>query len=178
MNFVVSSAALVAAPATAVEIVDDSRILALEEQIFQEHELATSHDEEIIRLQIIRLQNVYAGELKRLHDELDADMSSLTRDEIWQRVKALPESIEQTRLVKLTDPHHRKVEALISELWPIRAQTAEGRRAKFLVLLSCIMGNEWCLVDEPTDWHRRMARDLMIEMVGGEPAKQLQDQFA
>jgi hypothetical protein len=80
--------------------------------------------------------------------------------------------------LKLTDPHHRKVEALINELWPLRARTSEGRRAKFLVLLSCVMGDEWCLADEQTDWHRRMARDLMIEMVGGEPAKQLQDQFA
>lgn len=173
MNFVVSATALVAAPATAVELGDDSKILALEEQIFQENELATAHDEEIARL-----QDVYVGELKRLHDELDAGTSSLTRDEIWQRVKALPESIEQTRLVKLTDPHHRKVEALINELWPLRAQTPEGRRAKLLVLLSCIMGDHWCLVDEQMDWHRRMARDLMIEMVGGEPAKQLQEQFA
>jgi hypothetical protein len=40
------------------------------------------------------------------------------------------------------------------------------------------MADDWRDGDWSVDWDIRMARDLMIEFVGGEPAEQLRDQFA
>jgi hypothetical protein len=67
---------------------------------------------------------------------------------------------------------------LVKQMWEIKAQTPEGRRAKVLVLLGYVMeDDEWRRVfSEPFDVTR--ARDLMIEFVGGEPAAQLRDQFS
>jgi hypothetical protein len=49
----VATAAMAARPALASPA-DDSALLALEEQIFEQHELAHAHDDEIIRLSEIR----------------------------------------------------------------------------------------------------------------------------
>jgi hypothetical protein len=46
-----------------------------------------------------------------------------------------------------------------------------------MVLLSVIMGDEWSRVEEQTDYPQLMARNLLIEFIGGEAAKQLRDQF-
>jgi hypothetical protein len=40
------------------------------------------------------------------------------------------------------------------------------------------MADGWRDDDGRADWDIRMARDLFIEFVGGEPAVQLRDQFA
>jgi hypothetical protein len=53
-----------------------------------------------------------------------------------------------------------------------------AKRAKLLVLLGDIMTDGWREHDGNVDWDIKMARDLMIEFVGGEPAVQLRDQFA
>ncbi len=63
-------------------------------------------------------------------------------------------------------------------MWSIPAQTPEGRRAKLLVLLGDIMTDGWSEHDGNVDWDIKMARDLMIEFVGGEPGEQLRDQFS
>jgi hypothetical protein len=70
------------------------------------------------------------------------------------------------------------MDALIREMWALPAHTADGRRAKVQVLLVCILGQEWTGVDEQTGYPEQMARDMLIEFVGGEPGAQLRDQFA
>jgi len=42
------------------------------------------------------------------------------------------------------------------------------------VLLTCVLGDEWTAVNEQTDYPALMARNLLIEFIGGE----LRDQFA
>jgi hypothetical protein len=69
------------------------------------------------------------------------------------------------------------MDALIKEMLVTPAHTADGRRAKVQVLLVCILGQEWTGIDEQTDYPERMARDLLIEFVGGEPGAMLRDQF-
>ena len=54
---------------------------------------------------------------------------------------------------------------------------SEGRRAKVSVLLR-VMGDEWCHVDEKTEYQELMARSLLIEFIGGEPGEAMRDQFA
>jgi hypothetical protein len=103
---------------------------------------------------------------------------NLTKAEIWQRVKEMPESKKYSRLVNLARPHSAEAERLIKEMWAIPAKTSEGRRAKLVVLLGCIMEERWREGDWAADWDVLMARNLMIEFVGGEPAEQLRDQFA
>jgi hypothetical protein len=48
------------------------------------------------------------------------------------------------------------------------------------VLVGFILGEEWRHQDEheKTSYEIMRARSLMIELVGGEPAQQLRDQFA
>jgi len=40
------------------------------------------------------------------------------------------------------------------------------------------MTDDWREHDRELDWDIQMARDLMIEFIGGEPAEQLREQFA
>jgi len=40
------------------------------------------------------------------------------------------------------------------------------------------MADDWSKGDRGVDWDIKMARDQMIEFVGGEPTNQLRDQFA
>jgi hypothetical protein len=90
----------------------------------------------------------------------------------------MPESKEHTRLCALIERHDQEMVALVKEMWTIPARTSEGRRSKLLVLLACVMGGDWTVVDKDADWDVKMARKLMIEFVGGEPARELQGQFA
>jgi hypothetical protein len=46
------------------------------------------------------------------------------------------------------------------------------------VLISCVMGADWRRVDEETDYDIRMARNLLLDFVGGEPGEELRGQFA
>jgi hypothetical protein len=104
--------------------------------------------------------------------------SNLTHDERWALVMAMPESKEHDRLVRLAEPHNDRVIELIERMWSIPATTPEGRQAKFLVLLDRVMGASWLEPDGPADWHIELARNMMIEFIGGEPAAQLREQFA
>jgi hypothetical protein len=67
---------------------------------------------------------------------------------------------------------------LITQMFAMPAQTAEGRRAKVAVLLGCILGDDWRGRDEETEWPELTARNLLIEFIGGEPGEMLRGQFA
>jgi hypothetical protein len=154
---------------------DDSALLALEEQIFEQYWAANAHNDEIIRL-----SGIWTAESRRLYAaSLDAEgNSSLTPQQRWDIVTALPESIEHNRLCRLQDPFYARMDTLIKEMEATPAHTPEGRRAKVLVLLVCILGEEWTGIDQQTDYPTLMARNLLIEFVGGEPGKMLREQFA
>jgi hypothetical protein len=78
------------------------------------------------------------------------------------------------------DTHWDACGELVDKMWALPVQTPEGKRSKLLVLLGYIMGEEWRHQDdhEQTSHEVKLARSLMIELVGGEPAQQLRDQFA
>ncbi len=71
------------------------------------------------------------------------------------------ESKEHERLVKLTEPHHDEIEELVNG-------TADGRRAKFEVLVACCIDT-----DKDADWDTMMARHLLLEFMGGKEADDL-----
>ncbi|MET4801228.1 hypothetical protein [Bradyrhizobium sp. LB11.1] len=151
----------------------DTELLALEEKIFELDESANEHAEEIYRL-----QEAWVGELHRLEDLRWTEGVHSTAKERWEAVKAMPESKEHNRLVKLTEPYAVERDELIKRMWTIPARTPEGRRSKLLVLLACVMRGGWTDTDKDADWDIEMARKLMIEFVGGTPAKDLGEQFA
>ena len=155
---------------------DDSELLKLEELIFAEHEKATAYDDEIIRL-----SNIWTAESHRLYqEELAAETRRgiyLSPQERWQLVTDIPECTEHNRLCNLQEPFLAKKDALIKQMFATPAHTAEGRHAKVMVLL-LVMGDDWRQVDEATDYQELMARNLLIEFVGGEPAARLREQFA
>jgi hypothetical protein len=170
----VSATALAAAamPVRQACMADDSALLKLEEQIFEQYESAAAFDPEMIRL-----QDIWTAELKRLTDAFYTGQSELTREEIWERVKAMPESKEHTRLGKLQDPSYLRMDALIKQMFATPAHTAEGRRAKAAVLISCVMGSDWQGAEEHTEYPESMARRLLIDFIGGEPGEMLRGQF-
>jgi hypothetical protein len=175
MNMMVGAAIAGAAiPQPAAAHADDNALLKLEEQIFEQYWAANAHNDEIFRL-----SEIWTTESKRLYAaSLDAEgYSSLTPQERWDIVTKLPECVEHDRLCRLQDPHQSKMSALIDEMWATPAHTAEGRRAKVQVLLVCILGDEWTAIDERTGDDELMARNLLIELVGGEPGRMLRDQF-
>jgi hypothetical protein len=182
MNMMVGSAAIVTVPTIAQAAPDATvELLDLEEQIFEADEAANAH-----RAEIERLHGIIGDEVERLYDEVHVHRrSNLTGKERWAVVKAMPEAKEHDRLVRLAEPHHDRVGELIERMWAIPATTPEGRQAKFFVLLNFVLSGNWSVQDgdwregdRAADWHIRMTRDLLIEFIGGEPAKLLRDQFA
>ena len=107
MNSLVALPIVTAIPvvAPAMTPLDDSALLKLklEEQIFEQYEGATAHDDEIYRV-----QEIWTGEVRRLESEAITSMiegrSALTPKQRWELVKAMPESNEHTRLVTLGEP--------------------------------------------------------------------------
>jgi hypothetical protein len=185
MNFIVSTAAMASA-ATAVTAPPiekpsaDAALLEMEERIFQHKEAA-----EAIEPELDRLRAIWEGESLRLFDEARALVGGVveTEDQLRQRyaqVGAMPEWIEHQRLLDLQDTHWDATGELVDKIWALPAQTPEGKRSKLLVLLGHILGEEWRYDDdhENTSYEVKLARSLMIELVGGEPAQQLRDQFA
>jgi hypothetical protein len=168
----VATTVLAARPALASPP-DDSALLALEEQIFEQYWAATAYDDEIIRL-----SEIWSAEGKRIYAASIAGNCALSTQERWDLMTAMPECIEHGRLCRLQEPFYVKMDALIREMWATPAHTAEGRRAKVQVLLVCILGSEWTQVNERTDYAEQMARDMLIELVGGEPGAMLREQFA
>ena len=171
MTAMVASATIVTVPTIAQAAPDaTAELLDLQEQIFEADEAANAHHAEIERP-----HGIIGDEVERLYDDWQSD---LTKKERWALVTAMPESKEHDRLVRLAAPHHDRVGKLIERMWAIPATTPEGRQAKFLVLLDHVMGGDWLEPDGPADWHIEMARKMMIEFIGGEPAALLRDQFA
>jgi hypothetical protein len=156
---------------------DDSQLLKLEKQIFEQYEGAAGYDAEILRL-----SEIWTTESDRLYKEALAREAQtgtyLTPQERWALVTDTPACIEHNRLSELQEPFLRRMDDLISQMFAMRATTSEGRRAKAEVLLSCIMPIDWRHRDEQTDRPELMARNLLLEFVGGEQGAQLQDQFA
>ncbi len=155
---------------------DDGDLLKLEEQFFEQHELATAYDDEIIRL-----SEIWTTECRRLYDEVlsrekqtGAYLSAQAR---WTLVADMTECKEHDRLCRLQEPHMFKMDALVRQMWATPALTPEGRRAKLLVALR-LLPDEWREVDDNTEYAIQEARQLLIEFVGGEPGEQLRDQFA
>jgi hypothetical protein len=179
MNMIVRSAAAIATvPAIAQATPNtDAELLKLEEQIF-EHKNAADE----LGMQAAPLDVIWCKENHRLHDEFEANRcTGPTFDERKAIVEAMPEFKECMRLRELQARGYDAADELVAQMWKIKAQTPEGRRAKLLVLLGYVMeGNEWRCgtweTGETFDVIR--ARDLMIEFVDGEPAEQLRDQFA
>jgi hypothetical protein len=170
-----ATAAVVATKAVAAS--DDSALVKLEEQIFEQYEGATAYDAEIIRL-----SEIWTTESHRLYEEaLSLEKQTgkyLSAQERWALVTDMEESREHSRLCKLQDPFYAKMDALVMQMFATPHTTAEGRRAKATVLLGVIMGDDWKRVDVETDYPELMARKLLIEFIGGEPAEQLRDQFS
>ena len=155
---------------------DDSALLKLEEQIFEQHEAAHAFDDEIDRTLAIWTAEGIRLEREALKEQL-AGRPTLTSKERWELVRAMPESKEHNRLATLQDPFFDRRNALIKQMFAMPAHTADGRRAKVTVLLACVMGSEWTETDKDADYDIEMARKLLIEFVGGEPGEMLRDQF-
>jgi hypothetical protein len=144
----------------------------LENKIFEHKEAFSA-----LQPETDRLSNIWCKENHRLHDEFEKTRTWPTFEERKAIIDAMPEFKEFTRLLELQEREREAADDLVNQMWEIKAQTPEGRRAKLIVLLGWVMeDDEWRRTfDEPFDVTR--ARDLMIEFVGGEPAAQLRDEF-
>ncbi len=153
----------------------DARLLELEEKIFEHKEAFDALEPEIDRL-----NNIWCKENRRMHDEYEATRIRPTFEEREAILAAMPEFKEYMRLRDLQEPHRERADELVKQMWEIKAQTPEGRRAKVLVLLGYVMeSDEWrTAYDPPCVFDVTRARDLMIEFVGGEPSEQLREQLS
>ena len=157
MNMLVSTAIAGTAVATVAECAaaavqpDDSALLELEERIFEQYEGAMAYDAEIIRL-----SDIWTATSHRLYEEaLSSEVRGgtyLTAQERWELVTDMPESREHSRLVELQEPHYTEMDKLILKMWATPARTPEGRRAKLLVLLGCILDDHWRVHDGDVDY--------------------------
>ena len=154
---------------------DDRKLLELEEQIFEQYNGACAFNDEILRL-----SKIWTDKRRQLYDEAlsrEADVH-LTANERWVLFTDMPEYREHSRMCELQAPFYERMEALIKQMYATPAYTAEGRHAKVMVLLGCILGEEWREHYDETDYPQLMGRRLLIELVGGEPGERLRDQFA
>ena len=152
---------------------DDRAILKLEELVFEQYEGANAHN-----LEIHRLFEIWMAENERLADEVYAGRSALTSSERWDLVSAMPEAKEHNRLERLQHASFDRMNEYTKQMFAIPARTPDGRRAKAAVLISCVMGADWRRVVDETDYDIRMARNLLLDFVGGEPGEELRGQFA
>ncbi|MGY8680104.1 hypothetical protein Q2941_20235 [Bradyrhizobium sp. UFLA05-153] len=170
-----AGAAAVAVPVTtlAASPDDDSALLRLEEEIFEAWRAwqVSCANGEIPRLQDIR----HADYERRLQEEKTAGRY-LSADARWEAVMSTPDGLELERLIALSEDHFDRMAGLIDRMWSIPARTEAGRKSKVLVALVCIM--DWRDRDEETDWRNLMARQLLIDLVGGPSAESMRDQFA
>jgi hypothetical protein len=172
-----AAVAAIAVPKALADQLDDSALVRLEEEIFEQYEQATAYDDEIHRL-----AEIWKVESERLYQaSLDAEGNwnhPLSPRERWALVTDMPECREHNRLSNLADAHFARIDEMVKQMFAIPAHTPEGRRAKVTVLLGCILDNEWRYVDAETDYPELMARNLLIEFIGGEPGEMLRGQFA
>jgi hypothetical protein len=90
----------------------------------------------------------------------------------------MPDSKERSRLIELQDAQWYAMDTLQQKMWATPAHGPEGRRSKVLVLLGAVLDEDWRHTDDRTEFSVLQARNLLIEFIGGEPAKQLRDLFA
>jgi hypothetical protein len=168
----VNVVALVATrPATASPS-DDSALLALEEEYFNQDELAHSYDDEIDRV-----ADIWQAKSREIYGASLDGSCPLTVQERSDIISEIPECKEHTRLDRLQNIHFEKMDAIVKQMWATPALTPEGRRAKVLVALN-LLPSSWRHLDENTDYGVRETRQLLIEFIGGEPGEQLREQFA
>jgi hypothetical protein len=193
MNMIVrTTAAAAVVPALAQATPEnEAKLLRLEEQIFAEKEAINGLDSEIAPL-----AEIFEAECRRL---MGAEMAALASDwkidgigpsrekerQIWDLARKVPAAVEQARLEDTRDRHSKRMCELIDEMWATPANTPEGRQAKFFVLLNCVLAGKWSVEDGDwragdweADWHIELARNMMIEFIGGEPATLLREQFS
>ncbi|WFU44190.1 hypothetical protein QA640_18095 [Bradyrhizobium sp. CB82] len=148
--------------------------MQLEEEIFDAYWAAVAHyDYDDGDGEIPRLEKIWRAEGKRFINE-----GVLTEAERWARIWAMPEFIEHDRLVVQSEQDFERMDKLIQKMWAIPARTEVGRKSKVLVVLACVLRGGWTVADKEADWEIELARRLMIEFVGGEPAEELREQFA
>ncbi|SHN84154.1 hypothetical protein [Bradyrhizobium erythrophlei] len=161
MNIAISSAALAGAqPAALADEMDDAKLLAMKERISTLYEKAHEHDEEIGRLHEITYNALREQNLP------------------WEQVKIMPESLERDRLVRLSNPFHDEIEALVKQMWTIPASSSAAKAAKVWVLLHCVMGFDWLETESAIEWDIGLARELFFELAGLEKAPELRSEFA
>jgi hypothetical protein len=160
-------------PAPAAQCFDDSELLQLEKEIFAAREKAQAYDPELYRL-----SEIWETELSRLEGESHAGRSTMSTQERWDAVKAMPESAEHTRLTTLQRPFWDAFDVLLDKFLAIPAKTDGGRRAKVNILLGCVWGDWFSFSDEGDEEYPFMvAKNLLIEFCG--PAgEQLAADFA
>jgi hypothetical protein len=160
------SLAMGAAPTSAPQcfLADDSELLELEKEIFASREKAQAFDPEIMRL-----SEIWEGELSRLEAEFNAGRSTLTTFQRWEAVKEMPESAEHTRLAALQRPHYDAYDAALERMFALPAQTAEGRAAKATVVLG-LMADIGYDEDEG-DYPLNLVRQLLTELAQVRPCE-------
>ncbi|MHC2585396.1 hypothetical protein [Bradyrhizobium diazoefficiens] len=162
-----AGAAAVAVPVTTLAAApdDDAALLKLKERIFEAWHASNEHDDEIRRLERARAAK---------HEELEQE--GMSADDRWALVFSLPEFQRLERLIESSQDHFDRMSVLIDKMWAVTALTEAGRAAKVSVLLTCIL--RWRDPDGEMDWHEFMARQLLVDLVGGEAAESLRQQFA
>ena len=152
---------------------DDGRLLEAVDRIFKLRDVIDESNPEIIRL-----EEIWTAEMIRLYEEDLTGEHPLSSPERRAIVAAMPECIEHTRLVELQRPYYDAQDELIKQVLSTTALTPKGKQEKFFVLLNCIMPDEWREDDRRADYDIKQARNFMIDLIGGEVAEQLREQFA
>src|SRR3981189_164738 len=167
-----SAATATVTPVFADNNANDGRLIELGEKIFEHYKIINELEE-----RAASLLEVCLNETNNLHDACRTGKCTLTKKEQSAIVSAMPECIEHTRLVHLQWEREATISKMVDEMWSIPAKTPEGRQAKFQVLLKR-MKEDWTSTDARADYSIVLARNFMIEMIGGVPAINLRDQFA
>jgi hypothetical protein len=168
-----SAATATVTPVLAADSANDGRLIELGEKIFEHYKIIKELEE-----RAASLLEVCLNETKNLLDACCTGKCTLTKKEQSAIVSAMPECIEHTRLVHLQWEREATISKMVDEMWSIPAKTPEGRQAKFLVLLNRMTKEDWTSTDARADYPILLARNFMIEMIGGAPAINLRNQFA
>ena len=107
-----SVAAVAVIPKAIAAPLDDSALVKLEEEIFEQYEGAKAFDDEILRLSAI-----WTDESNRLYDESLSSDTPLTPQQRWALITDMPECKEHNRLCKLQDPFYRRMDAPLKQMW-------------------------------------------------------------
>jgi hypothetical protein len=78
----------------------------------------------------------------------------------------------------LQRPHLDAQDELIKKVLSTPALTRKGKQEKFFVLLNFGLPDEWREDDRRAHYDIKQARNFMIDLIGGEVAEQLREQFA